>query len=277
MVIVYKKEELEKIINESGTLREVLSKFKRNDSSTNYRILHKHIELYSIDITHFLNHKERMTLFYEEGKMCKKDDKVLFCENSNVSRGIVKKRIINNNLIPYICIKCGQNEIWNNEKITLIMDHINGINNDNRLENLRFLCPNCNATLLTHCKGAKGLLPKEKKIDGRSLNKIRKRKVERPSIEVLQEEVKELGYTGVGRKYGVSDQAIRKWMTVILDNQPKKFRNIGKPKCLDCGIEINYSSKRCKKCSNLNRNSKLKPLIHILKKEVEINNIQVVC
>jgi protein-arginine kinase activator protein McsA len=35
--------------------------------------------------------------------------------------------------------------------MALVLDHINGVWNDNRLENLRILCPNCNATLDTHC------------------------------------------------------------------------------------------------------------------------------
>lgn len=46
---------------------------------------------------------------------------------------------------------CGQGEEWNGKKMSLILDHINGVHNDNRLENLRIVCPNCNATLDTHC------------------------------------------------------------------------------------------------------------------------------
>ena len=35
--------------------------------------------------------------------------------------------------------------------MSLILDHINGVRDDNRLENLRIVCPNCAATLETHC------------------------------------------------------------------------------------------------------------------------------
>jgi hypothetical protein len=43
-----------------------------------------------------------------------------------------------------------QGEEWVGKKMSLILDHINGVNNDNRIEN-RIVCPNCNATLDTHC------------------------------------------------------------------------------------------------------------------------------
>jgi hypothetical protein len=38
------------------------------------------------------------------------------------------------------------------------------------------------------------------------------RKIERPSLDVLKDEISKLGFCGVGRKYGVSDNAIRKWL-----------------------------------------------------------------
>lgn len=46
---------------------------------------------------------------------------------------------------------CGQGEEWNGKKISLILDHINGDRKNNLIENLQILCPNCNATLDTHC------------------------------------------------------------------------------------------------------------------------------
>jgi 5-methylcytosine-specific restriction endonuclease McrA len=69
----------------------------------------------------------------------------VFIENGTLGRRHIKRRIIQQNLFPYKCKSCGLGEIWNNKKIVLQLDHINGINNDNRLENLRFLCPNCHS------------------------------------------------------------------------------------------------------------------------------------
>lgn len=43
------------------------------------------------------------------------------------------------------CSECDLPPVWNDKKLVMVLDHINGINNDNRRENLRLLCPNCNS------------------------------------------------------------------------------------------------------------------------------------
>lgn len=65
----------------------------------------------------------------------------------NFSRCQLKKRLIRENLIEYKCVgeDCGNTGEWLGKPISLELDHINGVNNDNRIENLRFLCPNCHS------------------------------------------------------------------------------------------------------------------------------------
>jgi hypothetical protein len=121
--------------------------------------------------------------------------------------------------------------------MSLILDHINGVANDHRLENLRMVCPNCAATLDTHCGRN---LPRERICPGcghafvphelrnrycsrdcwgtvasrlyRGVEHPETRKVERPSYEQLTADLRSMSFLAVGRKYGVSDNAVRKWL-----------------------------------------------------------------
>lgn len=87
--------------------------------------------------------------FYQTWKKKFPNDKI-FVENSTYARHLIKKRIINEKLIDYNCSMCGIEAVWNDKPMPLILDHINGVNNDNRLENLRFVCSNCDTQLPTY-------------------------------------------------------------------------------------------------------------------------------
>jgi len=67
----------------------------------------------------------------------------IFIENSSYPRHRLKERLIKQNLIKYECQECYNDGNYNNKKLVLQLDHINGVNNDNKISNLRFLCPNC--------------------------------------------------------------------------------------------------------------------------------------
>lgn len=84
----------------------------------------------------------------------------IFCENSFSS--IVRQRVLADNLLAYECSICKNNGFWNDKELTLQLDHINGIRSDNRLENLRFLCPNCHSQTVTF--GTKNLQNVRKRI-----------------------------------------------------------------------------------------------------------------
>jgi len=77
--------------------------------------------------------------------------------SAHATRASVRKSILRKELIPYKCGICGIQE-WNGKKLSLHLDHINGINNDHRLENLRFLCPNCHSQTHTYTGRNKGKL-----------------------------------------------------------------------------------------------------------------------
>lgn len=165
----------------------------------------------------------------------------ILVEGSSYSRHHLKRRLFSEGLKQRACELCGQGEDWNGRKMSLILDHANGVRDDNRIGNLRVVCPNCAATLETHCSRnpngvhVRTLEPRAclrcgsefapryadhrycsaycgTRRDRTGVKRPGARKVERPSHRQLLEEIEEHGYLGVGRRYGVSDNAVRKWI-----------------------------------------------------------------
>lgn len=66
-------------------------------------------------------------------------------EESTYCRGGVKRRLIEAGMLVNECASCGQGSSWNGKPLVLALDHINGKKRDNRIENLRLLCPNCHS------------------------------------------------------------------------------------------------------------------------------------
>lgn len=70
--------------------------------------------------------------------------------DKKVSWPTLLRLIRDHNLLPKQCSECGISAKWNGIPLTLHVDHINGVNTDNRLENLRHLCPNCHTQTDTY-------------------------------------------------------------------------------------------------------------------------------
>jgi hypothetical protein len=228
----WSKNNLFDVINTSNNKIEVLTKLKLTIFTGNYDTLNKYIKKYNIDISHFKRNHNIDNL----NNFKKIDLKNILVENSTYSRSKLKERLYKEGLKERKCEKCGQDEEWNGDHISLILDHINGINDDNRIENLRILCPNCNATLDTHCgknvkdKSKTNITIKTKNdkycLCGKNIDKrskkckscnnielsILQRKVERPTYDTLLKNIEDFGYSGTGRIYNVSDNTIRKWI-----------------------------------------------------------------
>jgi Zn finger protein HypA/HybF involved in hydrogenase expression len=156
-------------------------------------------------------------------------EKVLVEKSTYGSTSRLKKRLIKKGLLQNKCSECGGDPVWRAKPLVLVLDHINGVNNDNRIENLRLVCPNCNSQLATFCRGNRIKKQAKKcKICNAYLSQHNstglcmkcynplprpyKRKVERPSKEELERMLLSINIVAIGRKYNVSETAIRKWM-----------------------------------------------------------------
>ena len=205
------KENLEKLVKNSYSVTDVIRKLGLSIAGRwNRDTIKKYISEYNLDITHF---KVGINLNTNVKKINLSE---ILIENSTYGSSKLKKRLYDEGLKERKCELCGQDENWKGKIMSLILDHKNGINNDNRLENLQIVCPNCNATLPTHCRGKNKMdkinQKKELKKNKFIIRSMNQRKVKRPIFDDLKKEIINFGLEGVGRKYGVTGNAIKKWI-----------------------------------------------------------------
>ena len=85
-----------------------------------------------------------------KGRQYQTED-ILSGKHPQYSTNKLKKRLVKEGILVYNCTSCGIGDEWNGNPIVLQLDHINGIHDDHRLENLRLLCPNCHSQTDTWC------------------------------------------------------------------------------------------------------------------------------
>lgn len=151
----FTKEELQNVVNESHCISNLVSNLGKTNTGAYQRIIKKYLILYNIDTSHFDPYKKNRERILK-GEVQKSFPMEHWLQyGSDIGSSKLKEKLYNENLKERKCEKCGQGEDWMGDKISMILDHINGDAKDNRIENLRILCPNCNAALPTHCRGYK--------------------------------------------------------------------------------------------------------------------------
>ena len=140
-------EQFVELLKKSSTISEVLFKlgYTVKGNSWGYSQVKRRMDDLNLDYSIFKG-KSAVIKITKLNNVRKED---ILKENCKHQRTVLRRYIIKNNLIPYKCAICGCTE-WQGRTLSLELDHINGINNDNRLENLRFLCPNCHSQTSTY-------------------------------------------------------------------------------------------------------------------------------
>lgn len=209
-------DEFEEIVNNSLTYKEIAQKCGySNNSGRSQQIIKDRIKSQNLDFQTI--HTARI----------QRSDDEIFISDSPVDQSTLRRRYFIGQYSEYKCAICGQEPFWNGKELTLTLDHINGHNKDDRLENLRWICPNCDRQLSTFA--GKNIIREKNKnycIDcgveiiqssircqkcSAIINGLNNRIVERPERDILKSLIRSTSFCAIGRKYNISDNAIRKW------------------------------------------------------------------
>lgn len=88
-------------------------------------------------------------------RLTRPDNDVFVIDSTYSNRRELKKRLARNGMAQ-MCASCGIGPEWNGSPLTLQLEHANGVFNDNRVENLSLLCPNCHSQTETFAGGNAG-------------------------------------------------------------------------------------------------------------------------
>lgn len=224
----YSLEQFKKAVEESCSKAETLRKLGLAPTGGNYTCFNQLVEEQNIDTSHFTG---RGHLIGKTHDYRLRPLEEILISGKYFNTHSLRLRLIKERIKEHRC-ECCELESWLDEPIPLELDHIDGDNRNNLLENLRILCPNCHAKTPTYRgknkKSQKKIHQENKKFKctscGVSLKgnaktgmckpcySLTQRKVKRPPIEQLLEELSNSSFLAVGKKYGVSDNAIRKWI-----------------------------------------------------------------
>jgi transposase-like protein len=141
--------DLEKAVRESTSVSEVSRRLGYSPNGGVHRMIVSHIRSADLDTSHFLGQR------WARGRTLDRKvtplEEILVQGSGYRSNSHLRRRLLKARLLEAECSGCGLTS-WHGRPLPLHLDHINGDHTDNRLENLRILCPNCHAITDTWCR-----------------------------------------------------------------------------------------------------------------------------
>lgn len=144
----YTKELLEPVVLDSKTYSEVIKKLGLKQGGGTQTHIKKIILFFEIDTSHFYSKQNKNIVSTNK----KTPDRILVDRSNDCvdkiqyrSKPYQLKRAMIESGVEYLCAMCGQDDNWKGNKLILDIDHIDGNWLNNKIENIRFLCPNCHS------------------------------------------------------------------------------------------------------------------------------------
>jgi len=132
-----------KAVEKHTNFTDVLRELGLRPAGGNHATMKIHAERLCLDTSHF-NDERRVRGLHFYRSTHRRSDAEIFREDSLVASTQLR-RAARRQLLPFRCSLCGNDGEWKGRPLTLQLDHANGRYNDNRLENLCWLCPNCHS------------------------------------------------------------------------------------------------------------------------------------
>ena len=212
-------------VQQSHSVAEVLRALGLVPAGGNYHSVRTLVRQLNLDTTHWTGQGHRKGCSTPMVKAVPLSEVMI--EHSTYPRGELKVRLIRTGVLKNECSACHMGPEWQGSPLVMVLDHINGVYDDARLENLRLLCPNCDSQQPTfkgrnkkrrptkvqqRCSACQKLL-RGSRLTGLCIRCVRATSPEQRAFHmVVLDDVPILGVRGAAKKHNVSHTTVRRWL-----------------------------------------------------------------